>query len=134
MRHAVMAMHLFDTDADKEKALCGEDTPANDLIGVKYYLKQRKDGLEVGTVCERCKALAVPFAVNLSRDREADGRVDEAHRQLADRLARETGLDPGAARRDTRSSMYGPFCVPGPQPRAPNALGRANLSLLVDER
>ena len=50
-------------------------------------------GLSVGTLCEGCKAQAVPFAANLTRDLEADGLVDEAeeHRQLADTLLRETG-------------------------------------------
>ena len=61
MRHEVMEMHLFEIDAAEEKALCGEDTSATDRIGVDYYLERRKDGLEVGTVCERCKALAVPL-------------------------------------------------------------------------
>ena len=88
-------MHLFDLNAAKEKALCGEDTSASDRMSVDYFLERRKDGLEVGTVCEACKALAVPVAMNLSRDLEGDGRVDEAleYRQMADRLATETGLN-----------------------------------------
>ena len=51
-------------------------------------------GLRVGTICEGCKVLAIPFAANLTRDLEADGLVDEAdeYRQLADTLLRETGL------------------------------------------
>ena len=90
----VTEMHLFDTDAREEKALCGADTSADDRIGVDYYLGRRKDDLEVGTVCEGCKAQTVPFAVNRSRDKEAEGRLDEAdeYRQLADTLVRETGL------------------------------------------
>ena len=69
-------------------------TSADDRIGVDYYLKRRKDDLEVGTVCEGCKAQTVPFAVNRSRDLEAEGLVDEAeeYRRLADTLLRETGL------------------------------------------
>ena len=65
-------------------------------MSVDYYLERRKDGLEVGTVCEACKALAVPFAMSLTRDLEAEGWLDEAdeHRQLADTLLRETGLGP----------------------------------------
>ena len=51
-------------------------------------------GLSVGTLCEGCKAQAVPFAANLTRDLESEGLLDEAeeHRQLADTLLRETGL------------------------------------------
>ena len=51
-------------------------------------------GLWVGTICEGCKALAIPFAANLTRDLEAEGLMDEAdeYRQLVDRLLRETGL------------------------------------------
>ena len=50
-------------------------------------------GLWVGTICEGCQALAIPFAANLTRDLEAEGLVDEAdeYRQLADTLLRETG-------------------------------------------
>ena len=88
----VMEMHLYNPNADEEKAFCGEDASAIDRRGVNGYLQRRKDGLEVGTVCEACKALAVPFAVNVIPGLEADGRVDEAqaYRQLANRLARET--------------------------------------------
>ena len=100
-RHEIMAcevmkMHLFDTCAVEEKALCGEDTSANDRISVDYYRERRKDGLEVGTVCERCKAMAVPFALNLIQYLEAEGFLDEAeeYRRLADTLLRETGLAP----------------------------------------
>ena len=92
----VVEMDLFDPNADEEKALCGEDTSANDRISVDYYLERRKDGLEVGTVCEACKALVVPFALNLIQDLEAEGLLDEAekYRKLADTLLRETGLAP----------------------------------------
>ena len=50
-------------------------------------------GLWVGTICEGCKALAIPFALNITRDLETEGLVDEAdeYRQLADMLLRETG-------------------------------------------
>ena len=93
-RYEVREMHLFDTDAREEKALCGVDTSADDRKGVDGYLEDRLYGVSVGTVCERCKALAVPFAVNLITDMEAEGLLDEAeeYRQLADTLLRETGL------------------------------------------
>ena len=89
-------MHLFGTYAVEERALGGEDTSANDRISVYYYLQRRKDGLEVGTVCEACKALAVPFAMNRIQDLEAQGLLNEAkeYRKLADTLLRETGLAP----------------------------------------
>ena len=95
-RFEITEMHLFDPYADEEKALCGGDTSANDRISVGYYRERRKDGLEVGTVCERCKAMAVPFALSLTRDLEAEGLLDEAeeYRRLADTLLRETGLAP----------------------------------------
>ena len=90
-----MEMHLFDTDATEEKALCGANTSADDRRGVNGYLEDRLYGNSVGIVCERCKPLAVPFVLNLSRAPEAEGLLDEAeeYRELADRLARETGLD-----------------------------------------
>ena len=95
-RYEVREMHLFDTDASEEKALCGVDASADDRRGVGGYLESRLYGLWVGTICEGCKALAVPFAVNLTRDLEAEGRLDEAeeYRQLADTLLRETGVGP----------------------------------------
>ena len=51
-------------------------------------------GLWVGTVCEECKALAIPFAANLTRDLEAESLLDEAeeYHQPADTPLRETGL------------------------------------------
>ena len=77
MRHEVIEMHLFDNNAPEEKALCGEGTPAHDRMGVDYYLELRSSGLGVGTVCEQCKALVMPFAVNVSRNPEGDGEVAE---------------------------------------------------------
>ena len=92
-RREVMEMHLFDTDAREEKALCEVDTSADDRRGVNGYLEDRLYGPSVGTVCEGCKALSVPFALNITRDLEAEGLLDEAdkYRQLADTLLRETG-------------------------------------------
>ena len=89
-------MHLFDPIAAEEKADCGEDASVHGRMSVDYYVERRKDGLDVGTVCERCKALAVPFALSVGRDLEAEGRLDEAdeYRGLADILLRETGLGP----------------------------------------
>ena len=72
-KYETWEQHLFDTDAREEEALCGVDTSADDRIGVDYYVDSRKNGLPVGTVCEGCKALAVPYAVNLIRDLEAGG-------------------------------------------------------------
>ena len=89
-RYESTEFHLFDTDATEEKALCGADYRR----GVGGYLESRLYGLRVGTICEGCKALAIPFAANLTRDLEAEGLLDEAeeYRQLADTLLRETGL------------------------------------------
>ncbi len=95
-RYEVREMHLFDIYAREEKALCGVDTSADELRGVDGYLDDRRNGSSVSTVCERCKAQAASFAVNRSRDLEADSLLDKAeeYRQLADTLLRETGLGP----------------------------------------
>ncbi len=95
-RHEVREMHLFDTDAREEKALCGVDVSADDRRGVDGYLEGRLYGVSVSAVCEGCKALAIPFAVNLIRDLKAESLLDEAEEfhQLADTLLRETGLEP----------------------------------------
>ena len=92
-RYEVMEMHLFDENASRERALCGDAGSSDGRIGLDYYMGQRKDGLGVGTVCEDCKAFVPPFARGRSRDLEADGRVDEAeeYRRLADMLLGETG-------------------------------------------
>ena len=62
-RFEITEMHL--SDAYDVKALCGEDTSANDRRDVNGYLEDRLHGSSVGTVCEACKARAVPFALNL---------------------------------------------------------------------
>ena len=92
-RCETMEMHLFDTNARKENALCGAGTSGDDLRGVNGYLEDRLYGLSVGVACEGCKTLAVLFAENLVRDLEADGRVNEAEEcgRLAGALLRETG-------------------------------------------
>ena len=100
-RYEMETMHLFDTQADEEKALCGANVPADDLTGVDDYVERRKDGLPVGTVCERCKTLAMPFAEAIIEDMaealEDEGRLGEAEdcRELLKRLAREKVLDRG---------------------------------------
>ena len=74
MRRELIEMHLFGTHAIEEKALCGEDTFANDRTNVGCYERMvLRWGLWI--VCERCKALTVPFALNVSRGLEADGQV-----------------------------------------------------------
>ena len=61
----MIVMHLFHTDDPEEKALCGTEVSVHELISVEYYLEGRKDGIQIGTVCEGCKALTVPFVVTL---------------------------------------------------------------------
>ena len=87
--------HLFDENADNERAFCGAATSAVPRVSVAYYLEQRKKGIDVGTVCEWCKAFAPPFALRLSRDLEDEGMLDDAeeYRRLADTLREETGHD-----------------------------------------
>ena len=91
-------MHLFDTRADEEKALCGADLPAADLTGVDAYGERRDDELPVGNICEPCKVHAVGLVeiriLNLEAD-SGDLRV------RADQLERKaSGLQPEGAERD----------------------------------
>ena len=58
IRHEVMEMHL----SVEEEALCGRGTTRTERKDVRYYLEERLDGSPIGTVCERCKALAMPLA------------------------------------------------------------------------
>ena len=94
-RFEVNEQHLFDENADCERVFCGVDTSTEERVSVCYYLKRRKNGFDVGTVCESCKTFAPPFALRLSHDLEAEGRTDEAeeYRKLADTLLKEIGQD-----------------------------------------
>lgn len=93
--YKVNQQHLFDENADSEKAFCGAESSTEDRVSVDYYLEQRKNGFDAGSVCESCKAFAPPFALRLSRDLEAEGMLDEAeeYRRLAETLRKETGQD-----------------------------------------
>ena len=96
--YEVNEQHLFDENADSERTFCGAGTSTEERVGVCYYMKRRINGLDVGTVCESCKAFAPPFALRLSRDLEAEGMLDEAeeYRRLAETLRKETGQHPSA--------------------------------------
>ena len=85
-------MHLFDDDAREERALCGAGSSPVERMGVVYYLESRRGGAPVGTVCDECKALVVPFAESFADALETDGPADEAaeFRRLAGTLRRET--------------------------------------------
>ena len=95
MRNEVTERHLFDTEADEEKPLCGADNSESELIATPYYLEDRLHGRPVGAVCEGCKVEVVSLALRFSRDLEAEGMVDEAEefRRLAETLLKETGQD-----------------------------------------
>ena len=85
VRHEVMAMHLFDTQAAEEAALCRADVPTVYLTGVDEYLERRKYDLPVGNVCEPCKVHAVRWAENRILELETDAgelrvRADELER------------------------------------------------------
>ena len=113
-RDVVLSEYVPGNDvAAGEMPFCGAGVSVHDLISVDYYLEQRKDGLQVGTVCEGCRALVAPFAVKRSRDLKAVGRVDEAeeYRRLADRLARETASEHWPGKEQADSFMYAPFFV-----------------------
>ena len=92
-RREMIVMHLFDEDARDGEALWGADTSLDDRRSVNGYLNDRLDGVSVGTVCERCKPLAVPFAVHRIRGLEAETLPDEAEEycQLVSTLLREVG-------------------------------------------
>lgn len=91
--YEVNEQHLFDENESSESAFCGADSSAGERVSVGYYMEQRKNGFDVGAVCESCKAFAPPFALRLSRDLEAEGMLDEAeeYRRLAGTLRQETG-------------------------------------------
>ena len=91
-RREIIEMHLFDEVAEEEKALCEADTSHDTRRSAMCYLEDRLHGAWVGVVCERCKVLAIPFAVKEAQDLEAEGLLDEAeeYRQLAETLMRET--------------------------------------------
>ena len=92
----VNEQHLFDENADTETAFCRAATSTEERVSVGYYMEQRINGLDVGIVCEACKAFAPQFALSRSRDLEAEGMLDEAeeYRRLAETLRKETGQDP----------------------------------------
>ena len=92
-RCEVNEMHLFDENASRERALRGAASAADGRRSVERLPGGPEGGHSVGTVCEGCKTLVMPFARGRSiADLEADGRVDEAeeYRRLADMLLRET--------------------------------------------
>ena len=101
VRNEVSESHLFNAEASEEKALCGGYSSTVERMSVGYYLKGRLRGCPVGTVCERCKALAMPLAKvgieDMAQNLEDEGRFGDAKdcRELLRRLARETGLDRG---------------------------------------
>ena len=98
MSHDVIDMHLFDEDADEEKALCGAETSYN-VRSVRYYLEDRVCGPSVGSVCQECKVLAMPLAEEIIEaeieKHEAEDRLDvaEDYYELGKKLAGEIGQD-----------------------------------------
>ncbi len=101
VRNEVMKMHLFDAEAREEAALCREDSSSIERMSVGYYLEEHLRGLPVGTVCQDCKTLAMPFAEaiieDMAEDLEEEGRLGDAEdcREVLNRLVRESGPDRG---------------------------------------
>lgn len=93
--YEVKEQHLFDENARTETVFCGADSSTEERVSECYYMEQRRNGIELGSVCESCKAFTLPFAVRLGRDLEAEGMLDEAeeYRRLAETLRKETGQD-----------------------------------------
>ena len=92
-------MHLYDSEAAEENAFCGEDSSPIERMSVGYYLEERLYGPQDWTVCDRCKALAMPLAEviieEMAEDLEDEGRLGDAEdcRDLLNKLAREKALD-----------------------------------------
>ncbi len=81
------------------------------------YLEDRLHGAWVDPACDGCKERAIPFALNLAQDLEAEGLLDEAaeYRWLAKKILRKTG--PNSSRRledRPRWSMCGRFLRSAP--------------------
>ena len=70
-----MEMHLLDENASRERAFRG--APAQPMAGEARAITWRTGwaGHSVGTVCEGCKTLVMPFAGHIIQGMEADGRV-----------------------------------------------------------
>ena len=119
----VIEIHLFDESANKEEALCGIDAPAENLRSVGCNVRDRPDGTEVETVCQRCKARSILFAMNTVRGRGP--RVWHPLRRSTADLPTRSGGRPAstlrAGRRTGRLSMCGRS--PGPAPEAAPAGG-----------
>ena len=125
----VIEMHLFDDQCgQKRKRTLSKSMPQYDCIrSAMCYLEDRLHGARVPGVCEGCKERAIPFAVNVAQDLEADGLMDEAeeYRQLVETLAEgDEQLDGRPAR-----PCVGVFCVSQPVPGAPDRLGEATKTL-----
>ena len=71
-RYEVDTMHLFNTQAKEEKALCGADVHTVYLTGVDEYLERREYSLPAGNVCEPCKVQVVRWAENRILELESD--------------------------------------------------------------
>ena len=101
VRNEIFESHLFYSATTEEKALCGKDSSPVERMSVGYYLEERLCGRPVGTVCQDCKALAMPLAEDIledmAEDLEEDGLPGDAEdcRELLKRLVRESGLDRG---------------------------------------
>lgn len=91
----VFEMHLFDSDARGEEALCGTEVSVFNLTTVQDYLRRKGHDLSLPTVCNRCKVSAIPFARMRRSALLDEGLTGEAevYRWLADTLSRETGPD-----------------------------------------
>ena len=96
-RSTVMEIHLFDAEAAEEKALCGEGSSSIKRMSVGYYPEDRLRGRTVGTVCDRCKTMAVPlaedFIEDMAQDLEDEGRSGDAEdcRRRSSRCGASTG-------------------------------------------
>ena len=97
-RFGMDTMHLFDTHADEEKAICGADVHIDHLTGMEEYLERRKDELPVGNVCEPCKVHAVPLVENRTLELKADAAGLEIRADELERMATGCRADRDAVR------------------------------------
>ena len=74
-RYKVNTMHVYDDKAADETPLCRAGVSVHNLVGVKYYLERRAEGLPVGIVCEDCKAELVRLVEKRCQELKADAGV-----------------------------------------------------------
>ena len=71
-RHEMIEVHLFDSDARDEEALCRAESSVHSRTILQDYLERRRNELTVPTTCDPCKALAASWIEKRCRQLDAD--------------------------------------------------------------